>query len=70
MAPGFWVEGGTWKNISYMNSSQVLYCNGVSRISVGGTFSIIVLLKGFCKFLKIYKTFAQNLKNCPKFVKK
>ena len=38
-APGFWFEGGTSKTISYMNSSQVLYCNGVSKISVRGGHS-------------------------------
>ena len=26
--------GGTSDKISYMNSSQVLYCNGVAKISV------------------------------------
>ena len=31
----FWFGGGgTSDKISYMNSSQVLYCNGVAKISV------------------------------------
>ena len=28
----FWGEGGTSNKISYMNSYQVLYCNGVAKI--------------------------------------
>ena len=34
-APGFRFGGGSSDRISYMNSSQVLYCNGVAKISVG-----------------------------------
>ena len=30
------VRGGTSNKISYMNFSQVLYCNGVAKISVRG----------------------------------
>ena len=34
-APRFWFGGGgTSDKISYMISSQVLYCNGVAKISV------------------------------------
>ena len=32
----FWFEKGTSEKNSYMNSSQVLYCNGVAKISVRG----------------------------------
>ena len=35
----FWFRGGTSDKISYMNSSQVLYCNGVAKISVLGGHS-------------------------------
>ena len=65
-------SGGTSDKISHMNSTQVLYCNSVAKISVGGTFSKNVLiihqrlLKNFEKFKKI---FAQKFKNFPKFFK-
>ena len=41
--------GGTSDKISYMNSTQVLYCKGVAKISVrgGGTFSKNGLIKDF-----------------------
>ena len=32
----FWFEGGTSDKISYMNSIQFLYCNGIAKISVRG----------------------------------
>ena len=48
---------GTSDKISYMNSSQVLYCNGVSKISVLGEHSSrMYSSKTFEKFRKIYKT--------------
>ena len=38
--PGFGSRGGeTSDKISYMNSSQALYCNGVAKISVLGGHS-------------------------------
>ena len=46
-AQGFWL-GGTLDRISYMNSSQVLYCNGVAKISV---------LKGHSTKMDSSKTF-------------
>ena len=53
-----------------MNFSQVLYCNGVAKISDGGTFSKNVLIKDFFKnFEKIYKKFAQKCKKSLKFFK-
>ena len=45
-------SGRTSKKISYIISSQVLYCNGVAKISVGGTFSKNLLIKDFWKILK------------------
>ena len=59
-------SGGTSEKISYMNSSQILYCNGVAKISVLGGHSAI-LIKEFWKFLKIYKNYVQKFK---KFFKK
>ena len=54
-APEFWL-GGTSEKISYMNSFQVLFCNGVSKISVGRKHSAqIYSSKTFEKFWKIYK---------------
>ena len=54
-APGFWF-GGTSDKISYMNSSQVLYCNGVAKISVRVDIQQKCthqrLLKNFEKFIK------------------
>ena len=45
------VWGGTSEKISYMNFFQVLYCNGVSKISVGRKHSAqIYLSKTFEKF--------------------
>ena len=61
------VWGGISEKISYMNSSQVLYCNGVAKISVrGGTFSTMYSSKTFWKVLK---NLHKNLKNSPKFFK-
>ena len=63
--------GGTSDKISYMNSSQVLYCNGVPKIWVLKRHSARMYssntLKNFEKFIK---QFAQNLKNSPKFFQK
>ena len=55
-APGFWFEG-TSENISYMNSTQVLYCNGVAKNfgSGGGIFRKMDSSKTFEKFWKCYK---------------
>ena len=51
----------TSDKILYMNSPQVLYCNGVAKISVqGGHFET------FETFRKIYKKFAQKFKNFSK----
>ena len=65
------VRGGTSDKISYMNCSQVLYCNGVAKISVrGGDIQQKCSHQRFFeKFWKIYKKFAQKLKNSPKFSK-
>ena len=57
-------SGGTSDKISYMNSSQVLYCNGVAKVSVLGDIqqkcTLQRILKNFEKFIKnMYK----NLKN-------
>ena len=44
-------SGGTSNKMSYMNSTQVLYCNGIAKILVRGkTFSKNVLIKDFLKF--------------------
>ena len=52
-APEFWL-GGTSVKTSYMNSFQVLYCNGVSKISVGRKHSAQIYSS---------KTFENILKN-------
>ena len=62
-------EGETSHKISYMNSTQVLYCNGVAKISVRGTFSKKYSSKTFEKFWKIYKNLHKNLKNLHKNLK-
>ena len=55
-APGFWF-GGTSDKISYMNSSQVLYCNGLAKILAleghSAKMYSSILLKFFEKFIKI-----------------
>ena len=62
-ATGFWFEMGTSDKISYMNSSQVLYCNGVAKISVrGGTLGTNVLIKDLKNFEKLIKNLHENLK--------
>ena len=64
-----WFEGGTSNKIlySYMNSTQVLYCNGVVKISVRGNihqkFTHQRLLK---KFFKVCRKFAQKFKKFSK----
>ena len=52
---------GTSDKISYINSSQVQYCNGVAKISVlKKTFSENVLIKDILKnFEKFIKQFAK-----------
>ena len=61
--PGFWLGVGTSDKISYMNSNQVLFCNGVAKISVRVVYSAkMYSLKTFEKFCKIYKKFAQKFK--------
>ena len=63
-------SGGTSDKSSYMNSSQVLYCNGVAKISVLGDIhqecTRQTLLKNIEKFIKYLHI---NLKNSPKFFK-
>ena len=55
--------GGTANKISDMNSTQILYCNGVAKFRFGETFSKNVLIKDFCKILKnLFKNFNKNLK--------
>ena len=62
---------GTSDKISYMNSSEVLYCNGVVKISVGGTFSKNVLIKELLtNFEKFIKQFAQKFKKLSKIFQK
>ena len=68
-APGFWF-GGTSDKSSYMNSSQVLYCNGVAKISVLGDIqqecTRQTLLKNIEKFIK---DLHKNLKILQNFLK-
>ena len=60
--------GGTLDKISYMNSSQVLYCNGVAKILVRGEHSAkLYSSKAFENFIK---QLHKNLKHSPKFFKK
>ena len=59
---------GTSDKISYMNSSQVLYCNGVAKISVlkrhsARMYSSKTFGKNFEKFIK---QFAKKFKNSLK----
>ena len=50
----FGSRGGTSDKISYMNSIQVvLYCNGIAKILVRGTFSKNVFINNFFKILQI-----------------
>ena len=71
-APRFWFGGGGTSNkISYMNSSQVQYCNGVAKISVlkrhsARMYSSKTFENNFEKFLK---QFAQKFKKSPNFFK-
>ena len=59
--------GETSEKISYMNSFQVLYCNGISKISVERKHSAqIYSSKTFEKFIK---KFAQKFIISPKFFK-
>ena len=45
------VRGGNiGKKISYMNSFQVLYCNGVAKISIGGHSAQMYSSKTFENF--------------------
>ena len=54
-------RGGTSDKISYMNFSQVLYCNGISKIMVlGGHSARMYSSKTFENFRKIYKKFTQK----------
>ena len=61
-------SGGTSDKISYMISSQVLYCNGIAKISVLGEHSAkMYSSKNFENFLIIYKNkFVQKFKNSSK----
>ena len=71
-APGGSGGERTSNKISYMNSSQVLYCNGVAKISVLGRHSTrMYSSKTFKKFRKIYKKkFAQKFKKFSKLFQK
>ena len=65
-------EGGTSDKISYMNSSQVLYCNDVAKISVlkrhsARMYSSKTFDKNFEKFIK---QFAQKFKKFSKIFQK
>ena len=61
-APRFWFKGrGTLDKISYMNSSQVLYCNGVAKISV------LKDIQRKCTHQRLLKTFRKISKTiCTK----
>ena len=60
--------GGTSNKISYMNSSQVLYCIGVAKIQV--LVRHYVSSKTFEKFWKINKKLAQKFKKFFKVFQK
>ena len=66
------VQRGELDKISYMISSKVLYCNGVTKISVRGDIQQKCiyqrLLKIFQKF--IIKKFAQNFYKFSKIYQK
>ena len=64
--------GGTSDKISYMNSSQVLYCKGVAKISVLKRYSArMYSSKTFeNNFEKFIKHFAQKFKKFSKIVQK
>ena len=60
-------SGGTSDKIPYMNSSQVLYCNGVAKISVlGGHSAKMYSSKNFENFLNLLKNLYKNLKHSSK----
>ena len=50
--------------------TQVLYCNGIAKISVRGTFSKNVLIKDFWKFWKFYKKITLKFKKFSKIFQK
>ena len=52
-----------------MISSQVLYCNGVAKISVRENIQQNALIKDFWKFLKFIKNLHKNFKNSPNLIK-
>ena len=64
--------GGTLDKISYINSSQVLYCNGVAKISVlkrhsARMYSSKTFEKKFEKFIKQFaQKFLKILQNFSK----
>ena len=60
----------TANKLSYMNSTQVLYCNGVAKFQFKMAFSKNILIKDFCKILKnLLKKSEQKFKNSPEFFK-
>ena len=73
-APRFGLGGGgTSDKISYMNSSQVLYCNGVPKISVLKRHSARMYSSKtfvFKNFEKFIKQFAQKFKKFSKIFQK
>ena len=64
---GSGVGGGTSDKISYMISSQVLYCNGVAKISVREDIQQKCTYQRLENFLKISKKFAQKFNKFSKF---
>ena len=59
-------SGGTSDKISYMNSSQVLYCNGVAKISVLGGHSACTYQRMLKNLKKLKNNLYKNLKNSSK----
>ena len=63
-------SGGTSDNIRYINSSQVLYCNGIAKISVLGDIQQKCTHRKRKKnFEKFIKNLHKNLINSQKFFK-
>ena len=63
---GFWF-GGNIRQISYMNFSQVMYCNGVTKISVEENILQKCTHQRNLKIFEIFKKVAQ--KQLKKFSK-
>ena len=63
--------GGTSDKISHMNSTQVLYFNGIAKISVRGDIQQkMYSSKTFDKVWKVYKKFVQKFKKFSKIFQK